>query len=168
MKITANELVKLMYSPMSNNKVIEAIESLGLEQPLIDNDYEEEGAVYVEDPENSGITFIFKEIDGYTKNGEPCLVQIDFEKDIEIKFPYNLTPLDDYKTCCKKLGKKADFINKKFIKKAKMWLMESTIDKRHFNLVVHFTDTTFSKIEYIVVVKFNKDVVGKTLTENID
>ena len=70
---------------MTDIRMIEAIETLGLEQPLIDNDYADEGAVYVEDPENSGITFIFEEIAGYTQHGEPCLVKIDFEKDIKDK-----------------------------------------------------------------------------------
>ncbi|MDF1880488.1 hypothetical protein JHD50_04075 [Sulfurimonas sp. MAG313] len=164
MEITGNGLVELMFLSMTDNRIVETINNLGLEQPTIDEQYELDLKVRVADKDNNGITFIFKEIDGYTSDGEPCLTQIDFYNKCKIKLPYALSFDDDYKTCCKKFGKEADYIDK-WMKKGRIWL-KTTEEGLDFLVVVHFIDKEFSQLQRIIVVKLNKEDIGDTLFEN--
>jgi len=165
--ITANKLIELMYLSMTDPKIIEIIEKMGLEQPTITEEYEEEKAVYADDSLNSGIVFTFKELNGYSSNGEPCLVKIDFTKEDVIAFPYKLTSTDNYIYCCEKLGRNADYRYKRFMKTSKVWVQ--TLDnKKLFKLIVDFRDTTFSKIKYILVMDFNETELTQKLIPNED
>ena len=166
MNIIANELINLIYTPMSDDKIIEIIDTMGLEQPTVTEEYEEEKAIYVKDTDNTGIVFIFQELDDYSKNGEPYLSKIDFMKNDIINFPFNLNSTDDYTTCCKKIGKNAEFFPKR-MKKTKIWLI-SNINNIKLNLAVHFLDNTFKGIRSIVVRPFNENEVDKILIPNKD
>ncbi len=166
MSITGNELVNLMFTPMTDIKIIETINSFGLEQPTIDEEYEEKGKVSVDDDANSGITFVFKELDGYSKDGEPCLAQIDFEDRGKVEFPFNLKTHDNYRVCCEKIGKKADFRDR-WVDEAKVWIME-TANAIKYSLAINFMDDDFNTIDNIVLVDFQEEEVGDTLLENKD
>jgi len=165
MQLNANEIVKLMFKPITDNKIIELIQQIGLEQPVIDETYIEDQQIVVSDKENSGITLIFKELDGYTQDGNPILRQIDFKKSI---LPFNLTLDDNYSECCNKLSSKAHWIkDSKFFKKVRIWTIPLNENKK-INLYIHFTDTTFNTIRSIVIIPFNKEEIGTILVENED
>jgi len=163
MIVTSNDLINLMYIAMTDNKMIEAINTLDLEQPVMTEEYETEKQISTS---NKNITLVFKEINGYSKDGNPVLIKIDFKNYDFIGFPYNLISSGNYDMCCEKLGKKADYINKRRLQEAKIWV--KSINNIDTGVVIHFTDTTFQTINYIIINKFEANRVGKNLIENKD
>ena len=165
MQLNANELIKLMFRPITDNQIIELIHQMNLEQPIIDDKYIEDKRIVVSDKEGSGITLIFKELDGYSQVGDPILYQIDFKNFI---LPFKLTLNDNYSECCKKLSSKAHWIkNSKFFKKVKIWTVPFHKEKK-INVYIHFIDTTFNAIRSIVIIPFDEKEVGTILLENKD
>jgi hypothetical protein len=167
MKVNVNDIIELLYKPMTDPLLIEIIDKMGLQQPIITEEYLEEQAVYVDDSEKSGIVFTFKELNGFSKQGELCLVKIDFTKNDAISLPYNLDFMDNYIACCKKLGRKADFKYKRFMKTSKVWL-EFSNTKIPYKLIIDFTNTEFSKINYVLIMNFEENEINKKLIENKD
>ena len=166
MKITGDELVELMFLPMTDIKIVEMLDSLGIEQPVLDEQYEMDLEIAILDGDNSGFSFSFKELDGYSLDGEPCLVDISFEDLEKTVLPFGLKKNDNYSICCEKLNGKADFIPS-FGKKLKIWTIkkdENTI----FNIAVHYQDTELTSIRSVVVNKFDKSRVGDSLLPNKD
>jgi len=163
MNIKTDELLELLYVPMNDEKMINIIHKLGLEQPIITEEYESTGKISVS---NKKITLVFKEINGLSKDGDPILVKIDFEDYQWLDYPYHLAPSDSYIDVCTKLNKKADFVNKKRLKEAKIWV--KLINNVDTSIIVHFTDIKFKNINYIIINKFDKDRVGKYIIQNED
>lgn len=158
-----NNLLSLMYAPVSNSKIINTLEVLGLAQPQITEESQEEGKISTS---NKDIAFVFREISGLSKDGDPVLTKIDFINYNFVKFPFDLLPSDDYMMCCVKLDKKADFVNKRRLKESKIWV--KSIQNIETSIVVHFKDTTFQKINYIIVNKFDSTRINKNLIPNKD
>ena len=166
MKITGDELVELMFLPMTDVKIVEMLDSLGIEQPVLDEQYEMDLKVTILDKENSGFSFDFEEIDGYSLDGEPSLVKISFSDLEKIVLPFGLTTSDDYSNCCEKLNRKADFIPS-FGKKSKIWTIKKD-ESTTFNIAVHYKDTELTSIRSVVINKFDKSRVGDSLLPNKD
>jgi hypothetical protein len=164
MDITAEELIELMFLPMSDERIIEMIDSFGLEQPMIDEQYEIEGDILVSDRDNSGVDFSFGEIDGYSQDGEPVLDQIAFINKGKIKLPFGLEYSDDYKVCCEKLDKKADYYSPYGLE-TKQWILK-TKNNEDYTLAIHFTDEKHSSIRSVVIGRFSTKGIGKVLLEN--
>jgi len=163
MKITGDDLVELMFLPMSDEKIIEIIDKLGLEQPTIDEEYFIEQEISIIDEDNSGITFVFKEINGYTEDGEPCLVEINFLPNKKINLPFAIKFSDDLQTVIQKLGKKFDF-NDKWSKFTKIWV-KNIDEKLKYNFILLFSKD-FKQIKSCVIIPFEKEDVGYLLLEN--
>jgi hypothetical protein len=151
--MTTNEIIGLMGLGITNDKLITFFDKLNIEQPQITEQYEIDRDITILDSDNSGLNFVFEEIDGLSTDGEPCLVQIDFTNFEKQVFPYELTTNDDYQVCCNKIGKRADF-NHKRIKDCKIWIIESTYTK--CQLIIHFADSNFTNIKSVVIVTFDE------------
>ncbi len=166
MKITGDELVELMFLPMTDIKIVEMLDSLGIEQPVLDEQYEMDLDITILDKENSGFSFSFEELDGYSSDGEPCLMHISFSDLEKTVLPFGLNKSDNYSICCEKLNGKADFIPS-FGKKSKIWTIkkdENTI----FNIAVHYKDTELTSIRSVVIIDFDESDVGDSLLPNKD
>lgn len=161
--ITGDELVELMFTSMSDKKMVEALDNLGVEQPVIDEQYEIDLDITVID-DNLGISFVFEEIDGLTQEGMPCLNVLSFDKEKKIALPYNLKFSYNYLECSSKLGKVADFKNKR-LKNNRTWLFknEKEID---YVFTIRFLDDELKAIKGIIVAPFNESKVGRVLIEN--
>ncbi len=163
-KITSEDLIELLITPMTDIKMIETLAALNIEQPVIDEKYEIELSVDVLDSENSGVTLSFKEIDGHTSDGEPCLTYLSFKNENKMPLPFELKEDDDYKTCCEKLGSIADYINPN-IEEAKIWLKETSSGEK-YTLAINFWDEDLEELASVVIVKFDESRLGDTLLEN--
>ena len=164
--IRGDKLVELMFLPMTDKKVVEMIDTIGLDQPVIDEKYLMNFYVNAGNFKKVGVGFRFEEIDGYTKDGEPCLMKISLNAAREIKLPFNIDIKDNYKVCCEKLGKKSDYFSD-LINGIRMWIMEP-INGIEYSLNILFRDDELNDIKSIIIVSFNRSNIGNTVLENKD
>lgn len=164
MKTTGNEIVSLLHTPMTDIKMIEMIDSLGLEQPIIDEQYEIDLDVSTNYDKNTEVILTFKEIEGITSNGEPSLSQVSFKNDNNTEAPFGLSFKDDYKLCCSKLGAKANFQFKK-MRGLKVWLVNGE-KELVYSVAIFFKGKELDEMRSIVVTVFDKNADDKTLVEN--
>lgn len=162
-KINGTELINLMFLPMTDNKIIEVLDVLGLEQPKIDEKYEIEECVKAGLNQGKGIFFTFREISGLSSDGEPILTIISFENDNTATLPYDLKLGDTYQICCDKLGKKADYYDD--------WLDENRIWKININniecgITLVYTDSTLQKLDGLIIHKFNEKKIDDCYIPN--
>lgn len=162
-KISGNEIVDLMFLPMTDDRVIEMIDSLGMEQPVLDEQYEIEENVVAGLDQDKGIFFTFSEIDGLSQDGEPILTDISFDTDENVTFPYNLEYSDTYEICCKKLGKKADYYDD--------WMDENRVWRKQIKgiecgITLVYTDDSLEKLDGVIVYQFNENQVDDSLFIN--
>lgn len=154
-KVKAEELMGLLFLPMTDIKVIEMLDKLGAEQPIIDETYYERGRVSVHDEENSGVDFVFSELDGKSLDGEPVLTQIDFSEDYKVTLPFGIDFYDNYNQVCDKIGKKADYCDRQ-LSAWRQWVLPA-INNLEVSITLHFSDDELSTIESIVVSDFERE-----------
>jgi hypothetical protein len=151
-KINGDYIASLIYEDMTSNKVVEILDGLGLEQPVLDEQYEMDLEVGILD-KNNGLGFNFREIEGYTKNGEPCLYKISFEKTYTESLPFGINSSDNYRTVKEKIGRKADFKDDKILTHMRKWVMESSKGLK-YTVNIFFRDE--KKLEGIDSITINK------------
>jgi hypothetical protein len=162
-KIDGNEIVNLMFLSMTDDKVIEMIDRLGMEQPVLDEKYEIEEVVTAGLNDDTGMFFTFREIDGLSKDGMPNLTIISFDTDKNVIFPYKLEYGDSYKACCDKLGKKADYLSD-LMDENRIW--RTKLKDIECGITLVFTDETLEKLDGLIIYKFREDHVGDSLIPN--
>ena len=155
-KIQGNKVASLLFKNMTDTEVIELLNSLGLEQPILDEQYKINLDINILG-DNCGISFQFKEIKNYTSNGEPCLFKISFDDDKIVSFPYGIKVSDNYNTCREKIGKKADFRDEELFPEMRMWIMDSPFGLKYtFN--IFFEDSNLNKVDEITIMKYNENL----------
>jgi hypothetical protein len=145
--INGNEILELMCKPMYDEKVLNMMEKLGMEVPKLDEKYELEEKV-VSKSSDEVIVFEFREIDGYSKDGEPNLTLVSFQRSNLLSLPFNLNYNDGYKECCEKIGKEADE-QSKIRKTVKYWYLE--INNQEVIISVNFS-SDFNEIKFMNIV----------------
>lgn len=149
---------------MDDDRVIQIIGDLGLEIPELDEKYNDQLYVRTGGEDQPGVILTFKEIKGYTKNGMPCLTQIDFYPTTKVTVPFGLTFSDNYDSCCKKLGDKAKFKHK-LVQKLKIWTMKS-VEEMPFNVSINFETDELFGIKTIVNIQHDAKKIGNIYIEN--
>ncbi len=148
-----NNLIKLVLSEMTSNKIIETIDQLGINQPILDEEYEVNLKVVSGNPSSDGVTLVFQEVESF--RDDLVLTKIDFYSEKKVSFPFGISPSDNYSTCCIKIGKEADYFHFK-LKELNIWLLN---DKKTM-LAINFLNSDLSGIVSIVASLFNEDEVG--------
>ena len=151
---TAEEIIDLMFLPLTDNKVVETLDSLGIEQPSLDEKYEMEGRIAIIDTDNSGLQFEFEELDDYDAEGEPILTTIAFDDEKSVSFPYSLHKNDSYETVVQKMGRGPDFCLKSPMEWSKQWVFP--FKNSELTMAVHFKPNMES-INTIVVGEFERE-----------
>ena len=155
--ITGDTLLNLMFEDMTSNKIIEVLDTLGLEQPVLDEQYEMDRDVGILDDKH-GLGFVFEEIEGYTQNGEPCLVKLSFGRKTTISYPFGIEADDSYEDVKRKIGRKADFKDDELFVNMRTWIMENDVGLK-YNVNVFFKDEeNLQGIDFITVMKFDPDL----------
>ena len=156
------KIEELMFTPIYDNKILNTMEELSMNIPQLDEKYEMDLSVYTESKDGS-IGFEFREIDGYSKHGEPCLTNFSIEKNYTGEVPYNISFKDSYNECCKKIGRQNDF-NATKLDKIKFWIIgENNGIKILMNLRF---DNTFENIKSIMFVNFDENDIGTIMMKN--
>ena len=150
--ITGDTLLDLMFEDISSDKVIEVLDTLGLEQPVLDEQYEIDLDVRILD-EKHDLGFVFKEIEGYTQNGEPCLIKLSFEKETTISYPFSIEADDGYEDVARKIGKKADFKSDFFLD-LRTWIMQSDKGLKYEVNIFFKDEENLRGIEVITIMYF--------------
>ena len=158
-KITAEEIIDLMFLPITDTRVVETLDTLGIEQPSLDEEYEMEGRIWTEGEEENGIAISFKAPDTYSDDAEPLVNQIDFYNENKIFLPLNLHKSDSYATVIEKIGRKPDFCTKPPMQWSKKWVY--LFNGKEIGVGVNFKEDMKS-INNIVVQKFNREDVEKS------
>jgi hypothetical protein len=154
-KITAEEIMNLMFLPVTDIKVVEILDALGMNQPSLGEEYEMEGKISTEGKEMSGITICFEALDRNSQNGEPITRQIDFYEEHKVPFPLGLHKNDDYETVIEKIGRKPDFCTKP-MPWSKKWVF--SFRGKEIGIGINFKKDMKS-INNIIVQKFNQEIV---------
>jgi hypothetical protein len=162
--ITAENLIELLLIPMTDDKMVETLDALGIEQPVIDEQYEMDLYISIGSKDKTGVSFRFEELDGYTQEGEPCLVKLSFNNEAKISFPFDLKEDDNYSVCCDMLGSRADYINPN-MEDAKIWLKETLLGKK-YTLTALFWDEDLEELRAVTINRFDESRLGDTLLEN--
>ncbi len=162
-KIDGNEIVNLMFLSMTDDKVIEMVDRLGMEQPILDENYEIEEVTKAGLHDDTGMFFTFKEIDGLSQDGMPNLTIISFDTDENVTFPYNLEYGDSYKVCCETLGRKADYYDD-WMDENRIW--RTKLKDIECGITLVFTDETLEKLDGLIIHKFREEHVGDSLIPN--
>jgi NACalpha-BTF3-like transcription factor len=145
--INGNEILALMCRPMHDENLLNIMEQLGMKVPELDGKYEIEEKV-VSRSNDEVIVFEFREISGLSKDGEPNLTLVSFQKSNLLSLPFNLNYSDGYKECCEKIGKEADK-QSKIRKTVKYWYLE--INNQEVVISVNFS-SDFNEIKFMNIV----------------
>lgn len=160
MNLTGDALLELLLTPMTDIKMIETIDALGWEQPVIDEQYLMDLHISIFDDQKTGIGFRFEELTGYTAEGEPCLVKIDLYHDKNIIAPFGLSFSDNYEKCCAKIGHIADY-NTKIDDDIKIWIIDSK-----YRVSITFKDSKLNSINGMIITPFNNTSINKNMYKN--
>ncbi len=157
-KYTGDEIKDLLFIGMTDDRMIEMIDCLGLEQPMMDEQYQEEQEILILDKKNTGLSFGFEEIKNYTKNGEPCLVDIGFYNDKLISFPYDIVASDNYQNVKEKIGRKANFKDDEIFPEMRIWIMENPKGLKYCVNVFFKDEENLNGIETVVVQQYKPNL----------
>lgn len=135
-KMTTEELMDLMYTPIYDDKMLKVMEEYEMEIPKLDKEYQIRGRASTSN-DKLGLSFFFEELKGINSNGEPVLYIIGVTEDSEFPLPFGLTTNISYKECCQILGKKADYYDD-FIDNIYYWILEDKSNGRKRNLSLGF------------------------------
>ena len=162
MQITGDELVKIFYTSLTDNKMIEIIDSLGFEQPILDEEYELYKSVSTKDKNSIGIGLTFSELNKCKEIGIPCMDIISWRSDTKVKPPFGLSISFSYDDVCNCLGRKADYTSS-LSKKLRTWV----IDNKYL-ININFKTIDLIEIRSIVISPFTIDKLDDTYIENKD
>jgi len=154
-KLAAEEIVNLLFLPMSDEKLLGIFEKLDIEVPALDEEYKMEGEISIIDDENSGLQFQFEEPTVYSEDGMPFLNTIAFAQEQKVSFPFGLHKKDSFETVIKKIGRNPDFCDKGW-KESKQWLL-GFINDKEVSMGVNFKKDFKGGINNIVVSEFIRD-----------
>ena len=163
--VTGDYLLSLLFLPMTDERVLAVVRFFGWELPEIDERYEEEGEVAIQDEDGSGIALVFKElknIDIDSKTGDLRLAELDFAHDRIVLPPYGLMFQDSYSICCNKLEGKAEYQSKR-VKELKVWVREHPSGIK-ISIAIFF-NKSMSEIRSIVAIRFDESRVGRYLVD---
>ena len=145
MQITGDELIKMFYTSMIDDKMLETIDALGLEQPLLDEEYDFYKSVSTEDPKNIGIDFTFEECEDETI---PCLAVIGWNSDKNIEAPFGLNFTLSYTECCEILNKESDY-NSTLLDEIKIWIIIH--NNKKYKIAIMFDKMDLMEIMNMVI-----------------
>jgi hypothetical protein len=154
-KINGDYIASLIYEDMTSNKVVEMLDGLGLEQPVLDEQYEMDLEVGVLDM-SIGLGFDFREIEGFSKNGEPCLYKISFEKSYEGSLPFGIASSDNYTRVKEKIGGKADFKDDEILTNVRMWILKNNNGLKYVFNIFFKDEENLAGISAIVIMKYDE------------
>ena len=165
MEITGEKLIEMFYTSMTDDKIVEIIDELGLEQPVVDEEYELYKSVSTNDTNGIGIDFTFSELEACKEDGIPCMDIISWDDDKNVKPPFGLAIDLSYDECCQVLHKNADYLNQR-IKKLKIWLI--TYNNTKYKIAIMFKDMDFMQIRSIVITPYTKASIKDSYIQNKD
>lgn len=114
------DVIDLLYLPMDSDIVISALDSLGLNLPILDDSYITEGDVSTE-KSDLGLEFTFKEISGETASqGSPLVFQSFVHEEYPHDLLYGIKRSDSYAVVKEKIGSSAAF-GHKYLKSSRTW-----------------------------------------------
>lgn len=164
MEITGDKLIEMFYTSMTDDKMVEIVDTLGLEQPVIDEDYELYKSVSTNDIQGIGIDFTFSELSECPEFGIPCMNIISWDKD-NVSPPFNLSVSFSYKEVCQALGREADYIST-LIDELRTWIIDYNNHKYLVN--IDFKTIDLLNITGIVISPFTIDKLDDTYIKNKD
>ena len=156
-KIDGQTLVELVGLEASDEKVLNALQALGMEMPAFDEKFEMDGrvAVYTDD---ETFDIVFMENNEHSESGEPIVEQVDFYDEKSVSFPYGLHKSDSFETVVQKMGRNPDFCSKR-LSFSKQWVFP--FKDRELTMAVHFK-LNMESINTIVVGEFDRARVEKS------
>lgn len=151
-KIEGQTLIELVGLEASDERVLNALEALGMEMPTFDEKFEMEGrvAVYTDD---ESLDIVFMTSEGISQSGDPIVEQIDFYEETKASFPYSLHKSDSFETVVQKMGRKPDFCDK-ILGNSKQWVFP--FGDTELVMAIHFKKNMKS-INTIVVGEFERE-----------
>jgi hypothetical protein len=150
-KHNAESFIDLLYLPMTDTKIINTLDSLELEQPVVDEKYYEDLDISVD---NDSIFFVFEESDENT-SGTPCLSEITLDDSSDVTPPFNIIFDDSYLDVRNKLNGDANFMNQ-ILNQVKIWTKKRE-DNKAYALTVTFSDKQLSRINTISITVRTED-----------
>jgi len=155
-QLTGDYLLSLLFESMTSDKMIETIDSLGLEQPVLDEQYEMDREVVILD-KNHGLSFNFREIKECSQSGEPCLYRLSFEKSYQGSLPFGISAPDDYQQVKEKIGRKADFRDEEIATNVRIWIIETEQGKQYTFNVFFIDEDNLEGIHSITAMPYDPD-----------
>ena len=165
MEITGEKLIEMFYTSMTDDKIVEIIDTLGLEQPILDEEYDLYKSVSSKDNNDIGIGFTFSELEECKDIGIPCMDVISWRNDKSIKPPFGLSVSFSYIEVSKTLGRKADYTST-LIKELRTWIVEYNNNKYLVN--IDFKTIDLIEMTGIVISPFTIDKLDDTYIKNKD
>ena len=156
-KIDGQTLVELVGLEASDEKVLNALQALGMEMPAFDEKFEMDGrvAVYTDD---ETFDIVFMENNEHSESGDPIVEQVDFYDEKSVSFSYGLHKNDSFETVVQKMGRNPDFCSKR-LSFSKQWVFP--FKDRELTMAVHFK-LNMESINTIVVGEFDRARVEKS------
>jgi len=165
MKITGDDLIKMFYTSVTDDKMVKIIDTLGLEQPILDEEYDFYKSVSTNDTNGVGIDFTFSELEECPEVGIPCMDVISWDSDRKIKPPFGLSISLPYKEVCKILGREADYVST-LIDELRTWIVDYNNNKYLVN--IDFKTIDLIDITGIVISPFTISQLDDTYVKNKD
>ena len=155
MKIDGNYLIKLLGSSLMDNQIIETIDALGLEQPIVDEESEFYGQTSTKDTKDVGVDLTFYNLDTCPDINIACLDKIGWSHDKTVKLPFQLKYSFSYIECCETLGKQAEYQDKRR-GSSKVWVLNEK-----YLLFIHFKNVNLSEKRSIVILGYRDKVLSR-------
>jgi hypothetical protein len=158
------KLEEMMFTPIYDDKMLNVMEDFNMEIPQLDEEYEREEVVYTDSKDDS-IGFEFREINGYSTNGEPCLTHISIRKSYQGDLPYNISFNNSFDECCQKIGRTNDYNStRSMFNENKYWIIGEN-NGIEILMTIRFTKK-FESIKSVLLNNFDVEDVGIEILEN--
>ena len=148
--MVGDKLINLFYTSATDDKMVMLIDELGLEQPVMDEDYNFYKEASTSDNNNVGVDLTFYDLKECNETGNPCLDKISWNHDNIISLPFKLKLGFTYAECIATLKKPADFQDKRN-STSKAWIIENK-----YIISIHFKDKSLNKIRSAVVLAYRE------------
>ena len=146
--IAGSDLMQFFYSSMTDDKLVQLIHELGLEQPVMDDEYDLYKETSTSDPNDVGIDLTFYELEQCSNEDNPCFDKISWDSWSTISLPFGLKLDFGYEECCSVLKKLAGYK----ARDSRAWVME---DK--YLLFIHFKNSSLSIIDSVVLFPYREE-----------
>lgn len=132
------DFIDLLYLPMDDERLLGAFDAIGLDQPLLDEDYLEEEMIYLENKQESIFVRIYDADDEISMEKVPQFHMISCDNERDLSYAFGIKAKHNYDEVVSKLNRPAKYRHK-YIQNMLIWVLQNSKEE-NYELSIRFDD----------------------------